>query len=71
MRRFVVMLLVFIMAGPTIVGSLIIPLTDPAWGFDAEKLMPYIVGGGFLVALPISYILSGMITRQMDAARAK
>lgn len=66
--RFVVMLLVFVVVGPTIVGSLIIPLTDPSWGFNSDALFPYLVVGGFLVALPISYVLAGMIMKRVNFA---
>ena len=66
--RYLVTLLVFLIAGPTIVGSLIIPLTDPAWGFDGQKYFLYVVVGGALLALPISYLVAGMIMRRVQAA---
>ncbi len=69
--RYLVTLLVFLIAGPTIVGSLIIPLTDPAWGFDGYKYILYIVGLGVLIALPVSYFVAGMIMKKVEAATAK
>lgn len=69
--RYLVTLLVFLIAGPTIVGSLIIPLTDPAWGFDGQKYILYIVGVGVLIALPVSFLVAGMIMRKVEAATAK
>lgn len=68
--RFVVTLLVFLIVGPTIVGSMIIPLTDPSWGFDSDALFPYVVGGGFLLALPISYVIAGIIMKRVGGAMA-
>ncbi len=64
--RYIVMLLVFVIVGPTIVGSLIIPLTDPSWGFDSNALFPYVVGGGFLLAIPISYVIAGIIMKRVN-----
>ncbi len=68
--RFLVMLLVFLMAGPTIVGSLLIPLTDPAWGFQGDKYILHVVGIGVLIALPVSYIVAGMIMKRVQSATA-
>lgn len=68
--RFLVALLVFVVAGPTIAGSMLIPLLDPSWGFDAVTYFPYVVGGGFLVALPISYILAGMLMKRIQPPTA-
>lgn len=67
--RFLVMLLVFVIVAPTVVGSLIIPLTDPAWGFDGWSLFPYVAGGGVLVALPVSYIISGIIMQRVGSSQ--
>jgi len=63
--RYAVMLVVFVMAAPTIVGSMIVPLTDPAWGFDGWRYFPYVAGLGVLIALPVSYFVSGMIVKQV------
>lgn len=68
--RVLVALLIFVVAGPTIVGSMIIPLADPSWGFDAGTYFPYVVGGGFLIALPISYILAGMVMKRIQSPAA-
>ncbi len=63
--RFLVTLLIFVVAAPTIIGSLIIPLTDPSWGFNAQELFPYLALGGALAALPISYIIAGIIMKRV------
>ncbi|MEQ8825740.1 MAG: hypothetical protein RIC14_15345 [Filomicrobium sp.] len=69
--RFLVMLLVFVMAAPTVMGAMIIPLTDPAWGFDGWKYFPYAAAAGAVVALPVSYVISGIIMKRVEAAAAK
>ncbi len=66
--RYLVMLVVFVIAAPVVVGSLIIPLTDPAWGFDGWSFFPYVVAAGFLIALPISYVISGILMKQISGA---
>lgn len=66
--RFWLMLLVFVMAAPTIVGSMIIPLTDPAWGLDGWEFFPYVAAAGAVAAIPISYYVSGMIMRGMKGS---
>ena len=69
--RYLVMLLVFVIVAPTVVGSLIIPLTDPSWGFDGWKYFPYVVGAGALVALPVSYVISGLVMRKVEATASR
>lgn len=64
--RYLVMLVVFVMAAPTIMGSMIIPLTDPAWGFNGWSFFPYVLGLGVLIAIPVSYFISGMIMKQVQ-----
>lgn len=68
--RLLITLVIFLMVGPATVGSMIIPLTDPSWGFDAEKYFLHVVGIGVLIALPISYFVAGMIMKRVQAASA-
>ena len=55
-------------SGPGRCTSLIIPLTDPSWGFDSNALLPYVIGSGFLLAIPISYVIAGIIMKRMNMA---
>ncbi|KUO61359.1 MAG: hypothetical protein APF80_05940 [Alphaproteobacteria bacterium BRH_c36] len=59
------------MAGPTIVGSLIIPLTNPSWGFDGGKHFAYVIVAGFLIALPVSYVIAGIIVKGIETPAGK
>ncbi|MEM7775439.1 MAG: hypothetical protein AAF732_07495 [Pseudomonadota bacterium] len=63
--RFLVALLVFVMVGPMIAGLMILPLTDPASPFEVKELFGYVAAAGFLIALPISYIIAWAIMRRV------
>jgi hypothetical protein len=61
-----VALLVWIMLGTTLAGIAVMAvLATPSLSADAKSLIPWAAGIGAVVALPISYVVAGMITRRM------
>jgi len=63
--RWILTLAMFFMVGSTLTGSLVIGLLAGAVpGANVRELMPLVAAGGFLVSIPISYILAGVILKK-------
>jgi hypothetical protein len=61
-----VALLVWIMLGTTLAGiAVMVVLATPSLSADAKSFIPWAAAIGAVVALPISYVVAGMITRRM------
>ncbi len=62
--RFLLTFVMFVIVGVTIAGSLMIALLiAPISGQDVQKLFAWVIGSGFALALPVSYILAGHLLK--------
>lgn len=67
--RFWITLILFVIVGVTVTGSLMtVLLAEPVPNLDVMGLMPWVVGIGFLISLPISYVIAGMIMARQKLA---
>ncbi len=63
--RLVLTLIVFVMVGSTLAGSLVTALLAGAIpGADIQQLIPWVAIGGFLAAVPISYLVANAILKK-------
>lgn len=70
--RFVLVLIIFLMAGVTVTGTLITALLAvPFPGKDVQELFGWVALGGFALALPISYIVASNIIKNTSGARSE
>lgn len=70
--RWILTLGLFFITGSTLTGSLVIALLSGAVpGANMNELLPIVAIGGFLVSLPISYILAGMIINKTNGNAAQ
>ena len=71
--RFALGLLIFVIAGPLIAGIAVLVLISAPelgyHGFDVAQNFGWVAGIAFLVALPISFIFSGVLARGMRNSR--
>lgn len=67
--RFWITLILFVIVGVTVTGSLMtVLLSEPVPNLDVMGLMPWTVAIGFLISLPISYVIAGMIMKRQKIA---
>jgi hypothetical protein len=60
--RLALTIVVFLIVGVTLAGSLItVLLAGPFSGSNVQDMFGWIALGGFLVALPVSYFIAGYI----------
>ena len=60
--RLALTLLVFVMVGVTLTGALVIVLlSGPFPGAKVQQLFAWVALAGFVVALPVSYVIAGHI----------
>lgn len=65
--RFVLTLIVFIMASVTVAGALLtLALSYPSLGLDTMETFGWVALVGFALALPISYIVSGRLQSKLS-----
>ena len=68
--RLALTLIVFVMVGVTITGSLItILLAGPFTGKSVQELLGWVALAGFLIALPVSYVIAGYMLTKMKGRR--
>ena len=62
--RLMMTMIVFIMASVTVAGAFVtVALSAPQLELLDPVKFAYVAGAGFLLALPISYLVAGMILR--------
>lgn len=65
--RLILTLAIFVMVGSTLAGSLVTALLAGAIpGGDVRQLIPWAAIGGFLAAIPISFIVADMILKKTN-----
>jgi len=73
--RIVLGLVVFVIAGPTLAGTALLALLVlPEFGYTQIDVMGnfgWVAGISFLVALPVSFVISGVLARNMRETPAK
>ena len=68
--RLALTIVVFLMVGVTLAGSLLtILLAGPFSGSSVQELFGWIALGGFIVALPVSYVIAGYILERTSRTR--
>ena len=64
-RMFKVAVLVWILIGVVGAGiALTVVLAVPSLSVNAMKLLPWVTGAGFIVTIPISFVIAKMILAQ-------
>ena len=65
--RLMMTMIVFIMASVTVAGAFVtVALSAPQLELLEPEKFAYVAGAGFLLALPVSYIVAGMILHSAD-----
>ena len=66
---FKVALLVWILIGVVGAGAaLLVVLAVPSLSVNAMKLLPYVTAAGFIVTIPISFVIAKLILAQTKGA---
>lgn len=70
--RLALTLIIFIMASVTIAGGLLtLALSAPSLGLDKMDTFGWVALAGFAAALPISYIVSGLIQSKVKSGNTR
>ena len=68
--RLALTLIVFVMVGVTLTGSLVtILLAGPFSGGNIRQMLVWVAVAGFVIALPISYVIAGYLLAKTSGRR--